>query len=232
MNAVIEEKLYLLANIVAMVAHGATGQKRKGSNKPYYIHPYKVGELLKAYQFPAEVVCAGLLHDVVEDTKLSLEDLRYTIFSFDNISFQFSKLLNRTIHIVDGVTDVYTKEYINANRCNRTTLENLRLLACDDPLVWAVKIADILDNASQPGELPIAFLRAWLVEKDQFLNNLPRSGFHSGILAQALARFDSLDEEYTFRHSDVASKYQIAFDYLKVNQEEFINAYRYPERTN
>ena len=53
-----------------------TGQTRKGSSVPYTVHPVAVAETL-AYHYPErlELVLAGLLHDVVEDTDATLEQV-------------------------------------------------------------------------------------------------------------------------------------------------------------
>ena len=52
------------------------GQVRKGSGVPYVIHPVAVGLILDRLGWPEDVVIAGLLHDVVEDTGASVEDVR------------------------------------------------------------------------------------------------------------------------------------------------------------
>lgn len=53
-----------------------TGQTRKGTAVPYIVHPVAVGETL-AYHYPdnLELVLAGVLHDVVEDTDATLEQI-------------------------------------------------------------------------------------------------------------------------------------------------------------
>lgn len=45
------------------------GQVRKTDNSPYFVHPIMVALKLAKYKFPDEVIAAGLLHDVLEDTK-------------------------------------------------------------------------------------------------------------------------------------------------------------------
>ena len=50
-------------------------QERKGSQVPYIIHPVHVAILLLRHDFPEEVIVAALLHDVVEDTTLTIEDI-------------------------------------------------------------------------------------------------------------------------------------------------------------
>ena len=62
-----------LAIKVSTKAH--EGQYRKGTNLPYISHPYAVGMLLMSYECTSEVVAAGILHDTVEDTELTLKDI-------------------------------------------------------------------------------------------------------------------------------------------------------------
>ncbi|GAB3046033.1 HD domain-containing protein [Virgibacillus ainsalahensis] len=52
------------------------GQKRKCSNVPYITHPTRVAKRLEKYNFSDELICAGYLHDVVEDTPYELEDIK------------------------------------------------------------------------------------------------------------------------------------------------------------
>ncbi|MBP1948528.1 HD domain-containing protein [Virgibacillus litoralis] len=51
------------------------GQKRKSSDALYITHPIRVAERLEYSGFSDEVVCAGYLHDVVEDTPYEIEDI-------------------------------------------------------------------------------------------------------------------------------------------------------------
>jgi (p)ppGpp synthase/HD superfamily hydrolase len=59
---------------VAAVAH--RDQVRKGTTMPYVTHVYAVGMMLAREGLPEEVVAAGILHDTVEDTPLTLDDIR------------------------------------------------------------------------------------------------------------------------------------------------------------
>ncbi|HLR81092.1 MAG TPA: HD domain-containing protein [Bacillota bacterium] len=52
------------------------GQQRKVSYNPYITHPIRVAETLERAGCSEEVVCAGYLHDVVEDTPYDLEDIK------------------------------------------------------------------------------------------------------------------------------------------------------------
>ena len=58
----------------AIKAH--RGQVRKSEpEKPMIIHPINVANILKEYEFDENVICAGYLHDVVEDTEYTIEDI-------------------------------------------------------------------------------------------------------------------------------------------------------------
>ena len=61
------------AIIFAAKAHG--NQKRKGTDIPYITHPFAVGMLLQKEKCSEEVIAAGILHDTLEDTETTFEDL-------------------------------------------------------------------------------------------------------------------------------------------------------------
>ncbi|UOR10523.1 HD domain-containing protein [Halobacillus amylolyticus] len=61
------------AKAFATKAH--QGQKRKNSDVDYIVHPVRVAHTLEAAGCDAVVICAGYLHDVVEDTAYELEDI-------------------------------------------------------------------------------------------------------------------------------------------------------------
>lgn len=51
------------------------GQTRKSTNLPYITHPIGVGDILKSHGFDSSVVLAGILHDTIEDTSVTYEDI-------------------------------------------------------------------------------------------------------------------------------------------------------------
>ena len=68
------DNIELKAKKFAINAH--RGQVRKSDPiKPMIVHPINVGQILKEYGYDSEVVAAGYLHDVVEDTKYTLKDI-------------------------------------------------------------------------------------------------------------------------------------------------------------
>lgn len=59
----------------AFAAKAHQGQKRKNASEDYVVHPIRVADLLKQAGFREELICAGYLHDVVEDTSYTLKDI-------------------------------------------------------------------------------------------------------------------------------------------------------------
>lgn len=67
-------KLYDALNF-ALKHHGEVLQVRKATNIPYIIHPVGVMQILLKFTDDAEIIQAGILHDIIEDTKGSAEDI-------------------------------------------------------------------------------------------------------------------------------------------------------------
>ena len=59
-------------------AHGAIRQARKGTSFPYVSHPIRVAEILTRFEYSDDVVVAGFLHDTIEDTNLSFDEISET----------------------------------------------------------------------------------------------------------------------------------------------------------
>lgn len=59
----------------AVDAHGRVGHLRKGTRFPYVIHPIRVAWTLERHGYDDEVITAGLLHDTIEDTDVTAEEI-------------------------------------------------------------------------------------------------------------------------------------------------------------
>ena len=128
------ENIVLKAIEFAKKAH--EGQVRKSDpEKPYIVHPIAVANLLKEYGYDENVQAAGALHDVVEDTKYTIEDIK-EIFGEDIASLvigasEEDKSLSweeRKQHTIDSIKDfdIRHKAVICADKINN--LEDLYLL--------------------------------------------------------------------------------------------------------
>src|SRR3989338_5009126 len=120
-----------LAYEVANKAH--TGQKRK-SGEPYIVHPLATAYILASMRIDAAIVTAALLHDVPEDTAVTLEDLEKD-FGPDIVT------------MVRGITKLGKLKYRGAERY----IENLRKMfvaMAEDVRVMIIKFADRIHNLS------------------------------------------------------------------------------------
>lgn len=68
----------MIENAIIFAVKAHKNQTRKGSDIPYISHPFAVGMLLQKAKCSEEVIAAGILHDTLEDTETSLNDLTDT----------------------------------------------------------------------------------------------------------------------------------------------------------
>ncbi len=66
----------LVDRAIELAARAHRQQVRKGTDIPYITHPYAVGMMLARAGCPEEVIAAGILHDTIEDTWVTLDDIR------------------------------------------------------------------------------------------------------------------------------------------------------------
>lgn len=70
--------LFMYEKARQMMIEAHSGQVRKITGEPYFSHPLNVARILRRAGFREEVVVAGLLHDAVEDTEMTDQDIRAT----------------------------------------------------------------------------------------------------------------------------------------------------------
>ncbi len=108
------------------------GQKRL-SGEPYIMHPLHVANILADLQMDQESIITALLHDVVEDTKVSLE--------------QIKKEFGLTIaSLVDGVTKISKMNFRNVHQKQSENIRKMIVAMGKDVRVILVKLADRLHN--------------------------------------------------------------------------------------
>ncbi|HEY5577289.1 MAG TPA: bifunctional (p)ppGpp synthetase/guanosine-3',5'-bis(diphosphate) 3'-pyrophosphohydrolase [Deferrimonas sp.] len=116
------------------------GQVRK-SGEPYLVHPLNVAFLLADWNLDEETVTTGLLHDTVEDTVATLEEVR-DLFG-DSVA-----------HLVDGVTKIGRVALSDAAAQKAESLRKMILAMGKDLRVILVKLADRLHNMRTLKHLP------------------------------------------------------------------------------
>ena len=114
-------------------AHEAHKEQKRQSGEPYIIHPLSVAIILAEIRTDLESIVAGLLHDVVEDT----------IFTSNDITSLFGEEVSL---LVDGVTKIEQVEYVSKTDEQAENYRKMFFHMSQDVRVLLIKIADRLHN--------------------------------------------------------------------------------------
>ena len=148
-------------------AHG--DQTRKYTPERYIVHPVRVMELCQQYTSSRPVLAAALLHDVLEDTDTSQQDMHRFLLSVMN-----GNEAAQTTQLVVELTDVFTKfRFPRWNRRKRKAKEAQRIeqTSADSQ---TVKYADIIDNCREIAVQDPEFAGLFLLECKLLLQKIPR----------------------------------------------------------
>ncbi|MBM3607482.1 MAG: bifunctional (p)ppGpp synthetase/guanosine-3',5'-bis(diphosphate) 3'-pyrophosphohydrolase [Alphaproteobacteria bacterium] len=129
-NAHVNEDLLNRAYVYAMKAHGA---QKRASGDPYFTHPLEVAAILTDLHLDDATIAAAILHDTVEDTGSTLED----------IGQLFGVEISR---LVDGLTKIKKFDLVSKQAAQGENFRKLLLAIADDVRVLLVKLADRLHN--------------------------------------------------------------------------------------
>src|SRR3982751_224823 len=130
----------LVRRAYEFAAQAHDGQTRK-SGDPYVTHPLAVAQVIAELKLDVASVCAGLLHDCVEDTSATIEQL----------GDQFGK---EVAFLVDGVTKLGKLPYSTREEQQAENFRKMLLAMARDIRVILVKLCDRLDNMRSLHHLP------------------------------------------------------------------------------
>jgi len=108
------------------------GQLRK-SGEPYVVHPLIVTQILAGYGMDSETLAAALLHDTIEDTDVTMEE----------IAADFG---DEVAHLIDGVTKLDRLKYSSREEAQAATIRKMAIAISRDIRVLLIKLADRLHN--------------------------------------------------------------------------------------
>src|SRR6476469_1025879 len=108
------------------------GQSR-ASGEPYLVHPLEVACVLAEMKLDPVAIAAGLLHDSVEDTSVTIVDIR-------------KEFGEQVAHIVEGVTKISKIDFASSEERQAENVRKMVLAMVDDIRVVLIKLADRLHN--------------------------------------------------------------------------------------
>jgi (p)ppGpp synthase/HD superfamily hydrolase len=156
------------ARVFATAAHAAVKQVRKYTFEPYIVHPAEVAGMIDSLEGATfEMVAAAWLHDVVEDTGVSLEVIR-------------AEFGDKVAELVGWLTDVSKPE--DGNRAVRKAIDREHTARAPAE-AQTVKLADLIANSRSILAHDPAFARVYLEEKRMLLEVLTRGD--ATLMAQA-----------------------------------------------
>lgn len=161
----------------ADAAHRLVGQRRKYTDEPYINHPAQVVALLRQVPHTVEMLAAAWLHDTVEDTQVTLQD----------IELRFGA---KVAALVEQLTDVSCPG--SGNRAARKAID-LAHIALASPEAKTIKLADLIDNTATIVEHDPNFAKVYLEEKARLLEVLVEGD--QTLLARARAQLHKAKEK-------------------------------------
>ena len=146
------------ARIFATAAHAAVGQLRKYTNEPYIVHPAEVVSIVRSVPHTEAMLAAAWLHDVVEDTGVTIETVR-------------AEFGEEVADLVAWLTDVSRPE--DGNRAHRKALDCAHTAAAP-AAAQTVKLADLISNTRSIMTHDPKFAVTYLEEKRALLAVMAR----------------------------------------------------------
>lgn len=154
------------AQVYAMAAHAAVGQKRKYTGEPYIVHPGEVASIVASVPGSTpDMVAAAWLHDVIEDTGCTFTDV-HMAFGIDIAT------------LVGWLTDV--SKPTDGNRVKRKAIDREHTAQAPAE-AQTIKLADLISNSKSIMQYDPDFAVTYLAEKKLLLEVLTKGdpGLHA-----------------------------------------------------
>jgi (p)ppGpp synthase/HD superfamily hydrolase len=164
------------AMLFATAAHGAIGQRRKYTGADYIVHPAAVVGIVQSVRHSDEMLAAAWLHDVVEDTQVTL----HTINDF------FGEQVRE---LVFWLTDISKPR--DGNRVVRKTIDRVHLSKAPPP-AQTIKLADLIDNTQSITHNDPDFAVVYLREKRALLEVMTKGD--PALMIRAMEAMDEAQE--------------------------------------
>lgn len=158
------------ARVFATAAHAAVGQLRKYTYEPYIVHPAEVVSIVKSVEHTDEMAAAAWLHDVVEDTGVTIEIIR-------------AEFGEKVAELVGWLTDVSRPDH--GNRAARKAVDRAHT-AMAPAEAQTIKLADLISNCTSIKEHDAAFAKVYFEEKRLLLEVLTKGNAALHVRAKAL----------------------------------------------
>jgi (p)ppGpp synthase/HD superfamily hydrolase len=142
------------ARLFATAAHAAVGQLRKYTHEPYIVHPAEVVSIVKTVPHTEAMIAAAWLHDVVEDTGVSIELIR-------------AEFGSEVSDLVGWLTDVSRPDH--GNRAARKAIDRAHTAQAPAE-AQTVKLADLISNTRSIVTHDPKFAETYLAEKRMLLD--------------------------------------------------------------
>ena len=193
------------------MARRAHGLVRRRSGEPYILHPIAVARIAcKEMGLGSTSICSALLHDVVEDTEYTVEDIRRAFG-------------DKIAQIVEGLTTISSEQVPqNIDSLQAQNIRKLLLTIGDDARVILIKIADRLHNMRTLGSM----------KADKQLKIAGETSFFYAPLADRLGLFSIKTEledlSFRYEHPDAYDEIQRKVKESEAGREDLFHRFAAP----
>ena len=198
----VDEEALNRAYVFSMHAHGS---QTRASGDPYFSHPVEVAGILTEYRLDTASIVTGLLHDTVEDTVATIDEIQH-LFG------------DEVARLVDGVTKLSKLELQSQNTRHAENFRKLLLAISEDIRVLLVKLADRVHNMRTLHYISVPEKRARIAREtmDIYVPLAERIGIQD--IKEEL-------EEMAFRelYPEVAESIENRLEFLKEQGEDVVN---------